>query len=51
MGQTPGTFVELELYVDDGVVSTSTEEGAISLLQKTQTSLSESNLRLHKITS
>lgn len=44
-------FVGREFYVDDGLVSTSTEEEAISLLQKTQASLSESNLRLHKITS
>ncbi|KAL3968170.1 collagen beta-1,O-galactosyltransferase [Sarotherodon galilaeus] len=44
-------FVEREFYVDDGLVSTSTEEEAISLLQRTQASLSESNLRLHKITS
>ncbi|XP_025767154.1 uncharacterized protein LOC112848179 [Oreochromis niloticus] len=44
-------FVEREFYVDDGLVSTSTEEEAISLLQRTQASLSQSNLRLHKITS
>ncbi|KAK7889072.1 hypothetical protein WMY93_024632 [Mugilogobius chulae] len=44
-------FVEREFYVDDGLVSTPTEQEAITLLQKTQASLSESNLRLHKITS
>ena len=44
-------FVEREFYVDDGLISVPTEEQAITLLKRTQASLSESNLRLHKITS
>lgn len=44
-------FVEREFYVDDGLISLPTEKEAISLLKRTQASLAESNLRLHKITS
>ncbi|XP_054867909.1 uncharacterized protein LOC129347292 [Amphiprion ocellaris] len=44
-------FVERHFYVDDGLISVSTDNKAISLLQRTQASLSESNLRLHKFAS
>lgn len=44
-------FVERDFYVDDGLVSLPTEEQAISLIKRTQASLAESNLRLHKIVS
>lgn len=44
-------FVVRHFYVDDGLVSLPTDTEAISLLQRTQTSLAESNLRLHKIVS
>ncbi|KAJ8353107.1 hypothetical protein SKAU_G00206740 [Synaphobranchus kaupii] len=50
-GSDTRRFVEREFYVDDGLISLPTEEEAISLLKRTQASLSESNLRLHKITS
>lgn len=45
------TFVERDFYVDDGLKSLPTEEEAIDLLRRTQASLAESNLRLHKIAS
>ncbi len=44
-------FVERGFYVDDALISLPTEEEAIDLLKRTQASLSESNLRLHKIVS
>ncbi|KAM3833848.1 cohesin subunit SA-2-like [Diretmus argenteus] len=44
-------FVERHFYVDDGLLSLPTEAEAIDLLQRTQASLSESNLRLHKFVS
>ncbi len=44
-------FVERGFYVDDALISLPTEEKAIDLLKRTQASLSESNLRLHKIVS
>ena len=44
-------FVEHHFYVDDGLLSLPTEAEAINLLQRTQASLSESNLRLHKFVS
>ncbi|XP_078809202.1 uncharacterized protein LOC144994598 [Oryzias latipes] len=44
-------FVERHFYMDDGLISVSSEAGAINLLQRTQTSLAESNLRLHKFVS
>ncbi len=53
--QTYGTdtvkFVERHFYVDDGLVSLPSEAEAIDLLQRTQASLAESNLRLHKFVS
>ncbi|XP_076857275.1 uncharacterized protein LOC143511532 [Brachyhypopomus gauderio] len=50
-GSDTRRFIEQEFYVDDGLFSTPTEDEATSLLQKTQASLLESNLRLHKIAS
>ncbi|XP_067306911.1 uncharacterized protein [Pseudorasbora parva] len=50
-GKDTVQFVERHFYVDDGLISVPTEAEAISLLQRTQTSLSESNLRLHKFAS
>lgn len=44
-------FVEHHFYVDDGLVSLPIEAEVVSLLQRTQESLSESNLRLHKVVS
>lgn len=44
-------FVERHFYVDDGLASLPTAAEAIDLLKRTQASLSESNLRLHKIAS
>lgn len=44
-------FVERHFYVDDGLISLPTDADAISLLRRTQASLSESNLRLHKFAS
>lgn len=39
------------LYVDNGLTSIATEEGAIDLLKRTQKMLATSNLKLHKIAS
>ncbi|KAK7892056.1 hypothetical protein WMY93_024019 [Mugilogobius chulae] len=44
-------FVVRHFYVDDGLISVPTDNEAISLLQRTQASLRESNLRLHKFAS
>lgn len=44
-------FVERHFYVDDGLCSVLTDAEAIDLLQRTQTSLVESNLWLHKFDS
>ncbi|XP_011487025.2 uncharacterized protein LOC105356652 [Oryzias latipes] len=44
-------FVERHFYVDDGLISVPTPAEAIDLLQRTQASLAESNLRLHKFVS
>ncbi|GAA6111700.1 uncharacterized protein LOC113648627, partial [Tachysurus ichikawai] len=44
-------FVERHFYVDDGLLSVPSEAEAIDLLQRTQASLAESNLRLHKFAS
>lgn len=44
-------FVECHFYVDDGLISVPSDAEAISLLQRTQASLSESNLKLHKFVS
>ena len=44
-------FVERHFYVDDGLVSLPSESEAIDLLRRTQASLAESNLKLHKIAS
>lgn len=44
-------FVERHFYVDDGLVSLPSETEAIDLLRRTQASLAESNLRLHKFVS
>lgn len=43
--------MERHFYVDDGLVSLPTAAEAINLLKRTQASLSESNLPLHKIAS
>ncbi|KAF7642400.1 hypothetical protein LDENG_00258540 [Lucifuga dentata] len=44
-------FVERHFYVDDGLISLLTEDEAINLLKRTQASLAQSNLKLHKIAS
>lgn len=45
-------FVTDNFYVDDGLISLPTDEEAIDLMQRTQTTLKmEGNIRLHKITS
>lgn len=44
-------FIERHFYVDDGLMSLPSDTEAISLLKRTQASLAESNLRLHKIVS
>lgn len=44
-------FVDRDFYVDDGLKSLPTVEAAISLLQRSQDILANSNLRLHKIAS
>ncbi|XP_035988362.1 uncharacterized protein LOC118560918 [Fundulus heteroclitus] len=44
-------FVERHFYVDDGLISLPSPAEAIDLLQRTQASLAESNLRLHKFAS
>ena len=44
-------FVERHFYVDDGLISVPTDHEAIDLMKRTQASLGESNLRLHKFTS
>ncbi|KAK0137151.1 hypothetical protein N1851_026658 [Merluccius polli] len=44
-------FVERHFYVDDGLISLPSETEAIDLLKRTQASLAESNLKLHKIAS
>lgn len=44
-------FVERHFYVDDGLMSLPSEVEAIDLLRRTQASLAESNLRLHKFVS
>ncbi|XP_052814266.1 uncharacterized protein LOC128241385 [Mya arenaria] len=45
------SFVSQDFYVDDGLTSKSTVEGAVDLLLRTQSDLSKSRLRLHKIAS
>ena len=42
-------FVQRHFYVDDGLVSVPTDSAAIDLLKCTCASLTESNLKLHKI--
>lgn len=45
-------FVELNFYVDDGLISVSTADEAIELVKKTQPELKEQgSIRLHKIAS
>ncbi|XP_047670496.1 uncharacterized protein LOC113653107 [Tachysurus fulvidraco] len=44
-------FVKRDFYVDDGLRSFPTAAEAVDLLRRTQASLAESNLRLHKIMS
>ncbi|XP_049617703.1 uncharacterized protein [Syngnathus scovelli] len=44
-------FVKRDFYVDDGLKSFPTVEAAVDLLKRPQDTLSESNLRLHKIAS
>lgn len=50
-GKDTVKFVERHFYVDDGLISMSSEAEAINLLQQTQASLAKSNLRLHKFVS
>lgn len=44
-------FVERHFYVDDGLISVQTDHQAVDLLKRTQASLAESNIRLHKFIS
>ncbi|XP_037392737.1 uncharacterized protein LOC119263058 isoform X1 [Pygocentrus nattereri] len=44
-------FVERHFYMDDGLISLPSEEETVDLLQRTQASFGESNLRLHKFAS
>ncbi|XP_064485903.1 uncharacterized protein LOC135398425 [Ornithodoros turicata] len=44
-------FVARDFYVDDGLISLSTEKEAIELLKRTQKMLMGANLRLHKFAS
>ena len=44
-------FVTKHFYVDDGIMSTESEEEAVSILKMTQEALTKYNIRLHKITS
>ena len=44
-------FVTKHFYVDDGIMSTESEEGTVSILKMTQVALTKYNIRLHKITS
>ncbi|KAI4894756.1 hypothetical protein NFI96_009065 [Prochilodus magdalenae] len=44
-------FVERHFYVDDGLISVPSPAEAIDLLKRTQASLAESNLHLHKFAS
>lgn len=50
-GEDTIQFVKRHFNVDDGLISVPNESEAISLLQRTQASFSESNLRLHKFAS
>ncbi|XP_069122217.1 uncharacterized protein [Argopecten irradians] len=44
-------FVQNNFYVDDGLISVSTPEAAVSLLTLTQAALATGHIRLHKICS
>lgn len=44
-------FVSKHFYVDDGIMSTNSEQGAVEILKKTQSCLSKYHIRLHKISS
>ncbi|XP_057684651.1 uncharacterized protein LOC130910980 [Corythoichthys intestinalis] len=44
-------FIERDFYVDDALRSFPTEEEAVHVLKRAQSTLASSNLRLHKITS
>ncbi|XP_061698520.1 uncharacterized protein LOC133512687 [Syngnathoides biaculeatus] len=44
-------FVDKHFYVDDGLIAVPTEAEAIDLLKRTQASLPESNVKLHKLAS
>ncbi|XP_056430806.1 uncharacterized protein LOC130369492 [Hyla sarda] len=50
-GQDAKHFVMRHFYVDDGLASANTPEGAVNILNKAKQMLAESNLRLHKIAS
>lgn len=50
-GSDAKQFVERQFYVDDGLTSFTTSEGAIDVLTRTRKMLAESNLRLHKVAS
>ncbi|XP_040077158.1 uncharacterized protein LOC120849101 [Ixodes scapularis] len=50
-GKDAREFVEKDFYVDDGLKSLPTADGAIDLLKRTQQMLAVCNLRLHKIVS
>lgn len=50
-GAVTHQFIDRHFYVDDGLITLRTEAEAIDLLKRTQASLTESNLKLHKIAS
>lgn len=47
-GTNTVNFVERHFYIDDGLISVPSSAKAIDLLQRTQASFAEANLRLHK---
>ncbi|KAK7898591.1 hypothetical protein WMY93_019444 [Mugilogobius chulae] len=50
-GEDTIQFVERHFYVDDGLMSVPTDHHAVDILTRTQASLAESNIRLHKFIS
>ncbi|GAA6084830.1 uncharacterized protein LOC113098256, partial [Tachysurus ichikawai] len=50
-GREAKHFVHRNFYVDDGLISVSSADEAISLLKNTKNMLAESNIKLHKISS
>ncbi len=50
-GSAAKTFVHKDFYVDDGLLSQSSEKKAITLVKSTQAMLATAQLHLHKIVS